>query len=86
VLQKQQILSLEMVCSVYLIDINYNKRSLAEARVLETESVLSASAQLLSEIQSNWEGEVGKLGECVDHYKNILTEHDSIDYLKSFFL
>jgi hypothetical protein len=47
------ILSLEMVCSVYHIDINYNKRSLAEARVLETESILNASAQLLSEIQSD---------------------------------
>jgi hypothetical protein len=80
------ILSLEMVCSVYLIDITYNKRSLAEARVLETESVLNASAQLLSEIQSDWEGEVGKLGECTDHYKNILTEHDSIDYSEEFFL
>jgi hypothetical protein len=75
------ILSLEMVCSVYLIDITYNKRSLAEARVLEAES-----AQLLSEIQSDWEGEVGKLDECTDHYKNILTEHDSIDYSEELFL
>jgi hypothetical protein len=75
------ILSLEMVCSVYLIDITYNKRSLTEARVLEAES-----AQLLSEIQPDWEGEVGKLDECTDHYKNILTEHDSIDYSEELFL
>jgi hypothetical protein len=29
---------------------------------------------------------VGKLGECADHYKNILNEHDSTDYSEEIFL
>jgi hypothetical protein len=61
---KAAILTLERAMSIFLIDINYNKRSHAEVQVAKAEYVLNLISIHFSEVLSEWIKEVDKVSAC----------------------